>query len=139
MIKNKNLLRNKSKIRCIVVKDKETNDTLMLTYFSFINGKYLKSALECFTEKKGYGQEIVFISFQSDLDDYDMAQLPKPLGDKHVLLELSYPTVEINQIVYLDFETFYKYLDEYIKKTEKNPDESELMDLLIKVKSSLCV
>ena len=56
------------------------------------------------------------------------------------MLELSYPAVEINQIVYLDFETFYKYLDEYVKKEiEKNPDESELMDLLIKVKSSLCV
>lgn len=127
-------------IRCIVVKDKETNDALMLTYFSFINEKYLKRALESFDKKEGYGQEIVFISFQSDLDDYDMAQLPKPLDDKHVLLELSYPAVEINQIAYLDFETFYKYLDEYVKKEiEKNPDESELMDLLIKVKSSLCV
>ena len=72
MIKNKNLLRNKIKIRCIVVKDKETNDALMLTYFSFINEKYLKRALESFDKKEGYGQEMVVISFQSDLDDYDM-------------------------------------------------------------------
>ena len=134
------MIRRKMSEEYQVIKNSTDVDKIALTYFSFINGKYLKSALEFFADKEGYGQEIVFISFQSDLDDYDMAQLPKPLDDKHVLLELSYPAVEINQIAYLDFETFYKYLDEYVKKEiEKNPDESELMDLLIKVKYSLCV
>ncbi|WP_049891685.1 hypothetical protein, partial [Listeria seeligeri] len=85
-------------------------DRIVSTYFNFINGKYLKTALKCFANKEGYGQEIVFVSFKNDLDDYDMSQLPKSLDDKHVLVELGAPAVEINQIVYLDFKTFYNYL-----------------------------
>ncbi|MBC1991153.1 hypothetical protein HCJ33_14445, partial [Listeria seeligeri] len=51
-------------------------DRIVSTYFNFINGKYLKTALKCFANKEGYGQEIVFVSFKNDLDDYDMSQLP---------------------------------------------------------------
>ena len=76
----------------------------MSIYFNFINGKYLERALSfC---KRGFGQEIVFVHFQSDLDEFDMSQLPIPLDDKHVLVELDSPAVESEQQVYLDFETF---------------------------------
>lgn len=113
-------------------------DKIVSTYFNFINGKYLKMALECFANREGYGQEIVFVSFKNDLDDYDMAQLPKPLDDEHVLVELDSPAVEVNQIAYLDFKTFYNYLDENVKKEiEKKPEETELIGLLKKVKESL--
>ncbi|MEK3974699.1 hypothetical protein [Psychrobacillus sp. FSL K6-1267] len=91
-------------------------DKLMLTYFDFINGKYLEKALESFAEREGYGQEIVFAFFQSDLDEYDIAQLPRPLDEKHVLIEIGYPAVEIEQMAYLDFKTFYYYLEENVKK-----------------------
>ncbi|MBP1047896.1 hypothetical protein I6N96_16515 [Enterococcus sp. BWM-S5] len=112
-------------------------DQLMQTYFSVINSK-LSKALKLFANKEGYGQEIVFVSFQSDLDDYDMAQLPLPLDDKHVLVELGAPAVEVEQLAYLDFETFYSYLDRNVKtEIEKNPDDSELLDLLEKVKLAL--
>ncbi|MBF2353274.1 hypothetical protein [Listeria welshimeri] len=111
---------------------------IVSTYFNFINGKYLKMALECFANREGYGQEIVFVSFKNDLDDYDMAQLPKPLDDEHVLVELDSPVVEVNQIAYLDFKTFYNYLDENVKnEIEKNREETELIGLLKKVKESL--
>ncbi|MBC1364510.1 hypothetical protein IBB74_13695 [Listeria welshimeri] len=113
-------------------------DKIVSTYFNFINGKYLKMALECFANREGYGQEIVFVSFKNDLDDYDMAQLPKPLDDEHVLVELDSPAVEVNQIAYLDFKTFYNYLDENVKnEIEKNREETELIGLLKKVKESL--
>lgn len=113
-------------------------DRIVSTYFNFINGKYLKIALKCFANKEGYGQEIVFVSFKNDLDDYDMAQLPKPLDDKHVLVELGSPAVEIDQIAYLDFKTFYNYLEENVKiEIEKNSGEGELIELLKQVKSSL--
>lgn len=39
-------------------------DKIVSTYFNFINGKYLKMALECFANREGYGQEIVFVSFK---------------------------------------------------------------------------
>ena len=48
-----------------------------------------------------------------------MAQLPKSLDDKHVLIELASPAVEVNQIVYLDFDTFYNYLDKNVRKETK--------------------
>lgn len=113
-------------------------DKIVSTYFNFINGKYLKMALECFANREGYGQEIVFVSFKNDLDDYDMAQLPKLLDDEHVLVELDSPAVEVNKIAYLDFKTFYNYLDENVKKEiEKKPEETELIGLLKKVKESL--
>ncbi|MER0466559.1 hypothetical protein ABR330_07720 [Bacillus cabrialesii subsp. cabrialesii] len=119
---------------------KEDIDKLMLTYFNFINGKYLEKALKSFAEREGYGQEVVFAFFQSDLDEYDMAQLPRPLDEKHVLIELGYPAVETEQMAFLDFKTFYGYLDENVKKeVKKNPEKTELTDLLAEVKRSLCV
>lgn len=121
-----------------ILNDKKSVDQLMLTYFSIVSGEYLKKALSAFKEKKGYGIEIVFVSFETDLDDYDMAQLPNPLDDKHVLVELGSPAVEVDQIAYLDFKTFYNYLDENVKKEiEKNSGESELIELLKEVKNSL--
>ncbi|MBC6295516.1 hypothetical protein HCJ45_00055 [Listeria sp. FSL L7-1517] len=121
-----------------ILNDKKSVDQLMLTYFSIVNGKDLKKALAAFKEKKGYGIEIVFVSFKNDLDDYDMAQLPKLLDDKHVLVELGFPAVEIDQIAYLDFKTFYNYLEENVKiEIEKNSGEGELIELLKQVKSSL--
>lgn len=119
---------------------KEDIDKLMLTYFNFVNGKYLKKALKNFAEREGYGQEIVFAFFQSDLDEYDLAQLPRPLDEKHVLIELGYPAVEIEQIAFLDFKTFYDYLEKNVKKeVKKNPGKTELTDLLAEVKRSLCI
>ncbi|GGC96921.1 hypothetical protein [Enterococcus wangshanyuanii] len=121
-----------------ILNDKKSVDQLMLTYFSIVCGKDLKKALSAFKEKKGYGIEIVFVSFKNDLDDYDMAQLPKPLDDKHVLVELGSPAVEIDQIAYLDFKTFYNYLEKNTKiEIEKNSEEGELIELLKQVKSSL--
>ncbi|EBF5196321.1 hypothetical protein FH025_02010 [Listeria monocytogenes] len=121
-----------------ILEDKKSIDQLMLTYFSIISGRYLKKALSAFKEKEGYGQEIVFVSFKNDLDAYDMAQLPRPLDDKHVLVELGFPAVKVDQIAYLDFKTFYAYLDENVKKeAEINPEGSEFIELLKKVKSSL--
>ncbi|MDT0017161.1 hypothetical protein QJV03_08205 [Listeria swaminathanii] len=121
-----------------IASNKADIDRMVSTYFNFINGKYLKTALKWFANKEGYGQEIVFVFFQNDFDDYDMAQLPRPLDDKHVLVELGFPAVEIDQIAYLDFKTFYDYLDGNVKKeAERNPEGNEFIELLKKVKSSL--
>ncbi|WP_107841408.1 hypothetical protein [Metasolibacillus meyeri] len=123
-----------------VKESKEDIDKLMLTYFNFINGKYMEIALRSFAEREGYGQEIVFAFFQSDLDEYDMAQLPRPLDEKHVLIELGYPAVEIEQMAFLDFQTFYDYLDKNVKnEVEKNPEKTELINLLAEVRRSLCL
>ncbi|MEJ9303479.1 hypothetical protein ABEW33_18300 [Priestia megaterium] len=123
-----------------VNESKEDIDKLMLTYFNFINGKYLEKALKSFAEREGYGQEIVFAFFQSDLDEYDMAQLPRPLDEKHVLIELGYPAVEIEQIAFLDFKTFYDYLEKNVnREVENKPEKTELTGLLAEVKRSLCV
>ncbi|MFS7421290.1 hypothetical protein AB6878_08880 [Carnobacterium maltaromaticum] len=121
-----------------ILNDKKSVDQLMLTYFSIVSGKDFKKALSAFKEKKGYGIEIVFVSFKNDLDDYDMMQLPKTLDNNHVLVELGSPAVEIDQIAYLDFKTFYNYLAENVnEEVEKNSEESELIELLKQVKSSL--
>ena len=123
-----------------VIETKADIDKLMLTYFDFIDGKYLEKALESFVKREGYGQEIVFAFFQSDLDEYDISQLPKPLDEKHVLIEIGYPAVEIEQMAYLDFKTFYEYLDGNVKKeVKKKPGNTHLTDLLAKVKRSLSI
>ncbi|MBC1531547.1 hypothetical protein HCJ07_14455 [Listeria booriae] len=117
-----------------VIENKDSIDELMSTYFNFINTRYLEEALKNFAKKEGYGQEIVFVYFQSDLDDYDMEQLPKPLDEKHILIELGYPAFESEQIAYLNFETFYDYLE---AGARKEPETTQLTDLLSEVKDSL--
>lgn len=121
-----------------VFKDKKNIDQLMLTYFSVVNGEDFKKALSFFKQYKGYGIEFVFVSFKFDLDEYDMMQLPKVLDEDHVLIELCYPAVEVNQLAYLDFRTFYDYLVENVsKELEKSPESVELIELLKEVKCSL--
>ncbi|MBC1906877.1 hypothetical protein HCA64_10320 [Listeria booriae] len=121
-----------------VIDNKDSIDELVSNYFNFINGRYLEDALKNFTKREGYGQGIVFVYFQSDLDAYDMAQLPTPLDENHILIELGYPAVEPEQIAYLDFGTFYGYLDKHIRKEiENSPEIAKLTDLLSEVKSVL--
>src|SRR5699024_3048619 len=78
-----------------IIEEKEENNKLVEIYFSFINRKDLEQALKCFAKKKGYGEEIVFVFFRYDFDEYDRTQLPKPLDENHVLVELGYPAVEV--------------------------------------------
>ncbi|MBC1372572.1 hypothetical protein HB847_09300 [Listeria booriae] len=121
-----------------VIENKDGVDELVSTYFNFINGRYLEDALKNFAKREGYGQEIVFVYFQSDLDDYDMAQLPKPLDQEHILIELGYPAVETEQIAYLDFETFYYYLEASVRKEiEKGSENAKLIGLLSEVRNGL--
>ncbi|MBC1231371.1 hypothetical protein HB820_08910 [Listeria booriae] len=121
-----------------VIENKDSVDELVSTYFNFINGRYLEDALKNFAKREGYGQEIVFVYFQSDLDDYDMEQLPKPLDEKHILIELGYPAVETEQIAYLDFETFYEYLEINVRIAMKdNSHDNKLTNLLSEVKKGL--
>ncbi|MBC1210412.1 hypothetical protein HB815_05645 [Listeria booriae] len=121
-----------------VIENKDSVDELVSTYFNFINGRYLEDALKNFAKREGYGQEIVFVYFQSDLDDYDMAQLPKPLDEKHILIELGYPAVETEQIAYLDFEAFYYYLEVSVRKEiKKGSENAKLTGLLSEVRSGL--
>ncbi|MGX7013306.1 hypothetical protein [Vagococcus silagei] len=123
-----------------VLENQTDINRILSTYFDFINGKYLIKALKCFVNKKGYGQEIVFVSFKNDLDDYDMAELPKTLDDEHVLVELGFPAVEVEELAYLDFKTFYNYLEENVTKViKKNPEQNELVELLENVRISLGV
>ncbi|MGG5313082.1 hypothetical protein [Enterococcus sp. DIV2381] len=119
-----------------ILKNEQEIDCLMETFFCAAN-RNLKKVLSLLSNKEGWGEEVVFLSFENDLDDYDMAQLPKPLDDKHVLIELASPAVEVNQVVYLDFDTFYNYLDKNVKKETKKSDDSELIELLKRVKITL--
>ena len=100
----------------ILINEQEI-DELMETFCAA--NRNLNKLLNLLSNKEGWGEEVIFLSFENDLDDYDMAQLPKPLDDKHVLIELASPAVEVNQIVYLDFDTFYNYLDKKRKKRNK--------------------
>ncbi|WP_260444424.1 hypothetical protein [Listeria cossartiae] len=50
-----------------IASNKAEIDRIVSTYFNFINGKYLKTALKWFANKEGYGQEIVFVFFKMTL------------------------------------------------------------------------
>ncbi|MED1116410.1 hypothetical protein [Bacillus paramycoides] len=120
----------------IIVTDKPTIDKLMLTYFSVVSDKQFKKALRCFSQKRGYGEEFVAVLFKYDFDDFDLAQLSKPIDDSHVILEMDYPAADRDTQVYLTFNEFYDYLINRVSAIiENNPDEkSELNKLLLEVK-----
>ncbi|WP_053072822.1 hypothetical protein [Lactiplantibacillus herbarum] len=80
------------------------------------------------------------MSFQDDLDDEDQSRLPQRLDNDHVLLEFDYPAADVNEYAYLDFKSFYRLLDKHAKKfVEEYPEDSELLNLLVKVKAGLGV
>lgn len=119
---------------------KAETDGVMSMYFNVIRGGYMRDALKYFAEKQGYGQEVIFVSFQDDLDDEDQSRLPQRLDNDHVLLEFDYPAADVNEYAYLDFKSFYRLLDKHAKKfVEEYPEDSELLNLLVKVKAGLGV
>ncbi|PGW30421.1 hypothetical protein COE04_29240 [Bacillus cereus] len=120
----------------IIVTDKPTIDKLMLTYFSVVSNKQFKKALRCFSQKRGYGEEFVAVLFKYDFDDFDLAQLSKPIDDSRVILEMDYPAADKDTQVYLTFNEFYDYLINRVSAIiEDNPEEkSELNKLLLEVK-----
>ncbi|HHT7240393.1 hypothetical protein [Bacillus nitratireducens] len=120
----------------IIVTDKPTIDKLMLTYFSVVSDKQFKKALRCFSQKRGYGEEFVAVLFKYDFDDFDLAQLSKPIDDSRVILEMDYPAADKDTQVYLTFNEFYDYLINRVSAIiEDNPEEkSELNKLLLEVK-----
>ncbi|WP_317635178.1 hypothetical protein [Xylocopilactobacillus apicola] len=121
----------------IVITDKKEIDRIVSYYSGFL--MYSTSYwLELLAKKKGAGEEGVGVSFKGDLDEYDMYQLPKLLDDHHVLAELYAPIVEVDEIAYLDFETFYDYVAKTVQDIlEEEPERTELIPLLMNVKKSL--
>jgi len=121
---------------------KERASSLIKMYFNVMRDGYMNESLKRFAQKKGYGQEVLFIWFQSDFDDGDDEDndIPKELDDKHVIVELDYPAVDVNEFGYLDFATFYQFLANNTKElVREHPEKKELLDLLSKVKESLGV
>ncbi|BDR59336.1 hypothetical protein [Xylocopilactobacillus apicola] len=123
-----------------VITDKKRIDSLMWTYLGAIEGRIVR-AMKWFAQKEGYGEEVVGITFMKDLDEEDVENLPKPLDDHHVLVELTYPAVDVNEMAYVDFETFFEYLTEEIQDIlSEHPDRADLLlPLLGEVKKSLGV
>lgn len=126
-------------IRYIIVKDKESIDDLMLTYFIMVDRSYLKRALENFSKKEGFGIEFISILFKDDLDEYDHSKLLKPLDDRHVLLTADKPAADENSEAYISFENLYEYLQERVNAVivEDSSEKDELLELLLSVKATL--
>ena len=126
-------------IRYIIVKDKESIDDLMLTYFIMVDRSYLKRALENFSKKEGFGIEFISILFKDDLDEYDHSKLLKPLDDRHVLLTADKPAADESSEAYISFENLYEYLQERVNAVivEDSSEKDELLELLLSVKATL--
>ncbi|MDM5154710.1 hypothetical protein QUF88_12975 [Bacillus sp. DX1.1] len=101
----------------------------------------LIDALKDFKNKEGYDIGGKAILFRDDLDEYDLAHLPKTLDDRHVLIDVDAATSSVNEDSqgYLSFEEFYVYLEKRVEKViSSQPDEKEeLTELLLEVKKGL--
>ncbi|WP_048000954.1 hypothetical protein [Lactiplantibacillus herbarum] len=123
--------------------DEKEIEVAMSRFFSITHGEYLRDVLNCFAEKRGYAQEYIYIGFCDDSDDEEDEENNDPflkLDDKHVLIEqdASISFTGKDEFAYLDFSTFYKYMEEEVKDLVKRRRENaDLLNLLAKVKEGL--
>lgn len=121
-----------------VMEDEEAIKRLFGTIcYAWYRGAKFEQALKWLAEKSYIGGEVVFLSFQGDLDDYEQSQLPYPLDDKYVLLEFMFAGVWVSDVAYIDFSTLYQYAcDQAAEEMAKDPS-LDFRPLLEELRKSL--
>lgn len=117
----------------ILVTDNEEREILLKTFSGSVN----KTCLEHFVQKEGYGNDFIRILFKDDLDEYEDQEELKEIGTNRVVLFAEYPAAPKDEKMYLTFEELYSYVSEAIQENYEN--DSEIQELLLKLKEELCI
>lgn len=125
----------------ILIEDKDRIDKLMITFFIACD---MEGILRNASKGYGYGHNVIFTHFKRDVDEFFEEEIqdwgydfPRPLDDKHVLLEFSLMGGDEVELAYLDFPTFYGYVyDQAIREMKHDPSR-DLMPLLEQARVTL--
>lgn len=108
--------------------DKEKKD-LVMYYYKAMGDERLPRILDRYAKGRGFGIEYIGCVFANDFepweDDY--------FGENGVAYYFDYPAVDKDVVVHLDYETFYKYLEEVtLEYLERNAEDKENLLSLLK-------
>lgn len=110
-------------------KDDEKKKALVKYYYQAMGDERFLKVLNKYANEQGYGIEHVWCTFANDFepweDDY--------FGETGIAYYFDYPAVEKDEIVILNYETFYRYLKEAsIEYLERNSNNKEEVENLLK-------
>jgi hypothetical protein len=109
--------------------DKEKKD-LVMYYYEVMGDKRLPKILNRLAKGEGFGIENIWCVFAKDFEPWE----DEYFGETGVAYYFDYPAVEKDKVVILDYETFYKYLEEVtLGYLERNIEDKENIINLLKV------
>ncbi|MFC9658402.1 ribonuclease toxin immunity protein CdiI [Bacillus subtilis] len=95
------------------------NKELINYFFKVMGDERFIRILEKFSIEEGYGIENVWCVFADDYEKWEEDYF----GDEGIAFYFDYPAVEEDKEVILDYENFYKYLNEIVGQyVERHPD-----------------
>lgn len=114
----------------ICVSDDKEKKALVMYYYEAMGDERLQKILNKHAKGEGFGIENIWCVFASDFepweDDY--------FGEAGIAYYFDYPAVDRDKVVILDYETFYKYLEEVtFKYLERNVEEKIVLHSLLKI------
>lgn len=116
-----------------LVTDIKEREILLKTFSGLVN----KTCLEHFIQKNGYGDDFIRILFKDNLDEYEDQEELNEIGTNRVVLFAEYPAAPKDEKMYLTFEELYSYASKAIQENYEN--DSEIQELLLKLKEELCI
>ncbi|AIQ53438.1 ribonuclease toxin immunity protein CdiI [Paenibacillus sp. FSL R7-0331] len=115
----------------------ESNKELELIdlYYSNLGDGYFLDALKNYSNGEGFGLGGIWCVFAEELQPWEEGYF----GEHRVTYYFDYPAVEKDEILVVDNNVFYRYLQEAVDKfLRRNPScELEVKELLIAIKNKI--
>ncbi|MDQ0928541.1 hypothetical protein QFZ25_002601 [Bacillus atrophaeus] len=90
-------------------------------FFKVMGDERFIQILEKFSNGEGYGIENVWCVFADDYEKWEEDYF----GNEGIAFYFDYPAVKENEEVFLDYENFYKYLNEIVSEYLERHSENE--------------
>ncbi|WP_406589695.1 ribonuclease toxin immunity protein CdiI [Bacillus atrophaeus] len=105
------------------------NKDLINYFFQIMGDERFLRILEKFSNGEGYGIENVWCVFADDYEEWEEDYF----GDEGIAFYFDYPAVEEDEEVILDYENFYKYLNEIVGQyLERHPENKPEVEIYMK-------
>lgn len=118
-----------------MLNDCTREEQLIDLYFFAIGQDNFIKALENYSEAQGFGIEHIWCIFAGEVEEWEEGYF----GESGVCFFFDHPAVEKDEVLILNYPTFYRYLKENaVEHLKRYPNNKHLIETLLnKIKQNL--